>query len=218
MRQIKFFNFWLLIALGSAIVIFNSCSKDDDGGTGIKVPKEGVLINGVVWAKYNVDAPGTFAATPESPGMFYQWNSKVGWRHNDPLTPSDGTSTWNSSWNGNGATTWEKANDPCPPGWRMPTQSELESLASSGIIWTTVNGVDGRRFGSDSNTIFLPAAGNRYENDGVLHSVDDAGFYWSNTVFDSYSRSLFFYRNDVLPSYFGYSRSYGMSCRCVTEK
>ncbi|MDR0873068.1 MAG: hypothetical protein LBN27_06320, partial [Prevotellaceae bacterium] len=35
-------------------------------------PADGVLINGVVWAKYNVDAPGTFAATPESAGKFYQ--------------------------------------------------------------------------------------------------------------------------------------------------
>lgn len=37
-----------------------------------------VLIKDVCWAKSNVDEPGTFAATPESYGMLYQWNRKKG--------------------------------------------------------------------------------------------------------------------------------------------
>ena len=31
---------------------------------------EGIVINGVRWATRNVDAFGTFAERPESPGMF----------------------------------------------------------------------------------------------------------------------------------------------------
>ena len=38
-----------------------------------------VLINGVYWASRNVAAPGTFAASPEDAGYFYQWNNKEGW-------------------------------------------------------------------------------------------------------------------------------------------
>jgi hypothetical protein len=34
----------------------------------------GVVINGVKWATRNVDAPGTFAESPQAAGMFYQWN------------------------------------------------------------------------------------------------------------------------------------------------
>jgi len=32
---------------------------------------EGVIIDGVKWATRNVDVPGTFASSPEAPGMFY---------------------------------------------------------------------------------------------------------------------------------------------------
>ena len=39
---------------------------------------DGELINGVCWAKSNVDKPGTFASTPEAYGMYYQWNRKKG--------------------------------------------------------------------------------------------------------------------------------------------
>ena len=178
MTKKVFFSFWLLIMLSVATVGFNSCNKVEDNPN--EAPTEepepnnpsvslttdpGVKINGVIWATRNVDKPGTFTANPEDPGMFYQWNSKVGWRYNDPLTPSDGISTWNPKWNGNGSTTWEKANDPCPPGWRIPTQDELNSLMSK---WTsaTVNGMNGFWCGTTGAVIFLPCAGERYGNSG----------------------------------------------------
>jgi len=44
-----------------------------------RIHDEGVVINGVKWATRNVDRPNTFAETPESAGMFYQWNDKIGW-------------------------------------------------------------------------------------------------------------------------------------------
>jgi uncharacterized protein (TIGR02145 family) len=176
------------------------------------------MINGIKWATRNVDKPGTFTARPEDPGMFYQWNSKVGWKYNEPLTSSDGTSTWNSSWNGNGATTWTKANDPCPAGWRMPSRGELNSLSASSSVWTTVNSMNGRRFGSGSNTIFLPAAGFRSISDGTLSVAGSFGIYWSSTVDGTLSYSLSFYSGDVGPSYYYGNRAYGLSCRCVAEE
>ncbi len=49
-----------------------------DGSNACPCPEDedGVEIDGIIWAKYNVDAPGTFAKTPESSGRFYQWNNK----------------------------------------------------------------------------------------------------------------------------------------------
>jgi len=35
-----------------------------------------VVIGGVRWATCNVDAPGTFASSPEKIGMLYQWGKK----------------------------------------------------------------------------------------------------------------------------------------------
>ena len=52
-------------------------------------------------------------------------------------------------------TSWTRANDPCPQGWRVPTGNELCSLMNAGNTWTTRNGVNGRVFGS-SNIAILP--------------------------------------------------------------
>ena len=48
---------------------------------------------------------------------------------------------------------------PCPPGWRLPTSEELQSLANAGSEWMRKNGVRGRFFGTAPNRLFLPAAG-----------------------------------------------------------
>jgi len=142
---------------------------------------EFVLINGIKWATCNVDAPGTFAANPEAPGMFYQWNRKVGWSATNPIKNSNGSTTWdNSVAAGN---TWTKANDPCPPGWRVPTVTEYENLAKTGSKWTTENGIKGRIFGSGNNTLFLPAVGGRHFSDGTLSRVGSLGYYWSSTPY-----------------------------------
>jgi len=188
MKNVYLFLIQALFIL--SLMVTTGCSKNDDPGTGGANVGEplypdgggsdpsgslttdpGVKINGVIWATRNVDKPGTFTANPEDPGMFYQWNSKVGWKYNDPLTPSDGISTWNPNWDGNGATTWEKANDPCPPGWRLPTEGELLSLTSH---WSsaTVNGMNGFWCGTTGAVVFLPCAGFRYKSDA---SVRDMG-------------------------------------------
>jgi len=222
MRKVRFFSFWLLLVLGTVTAVFNSCGKDetnpDDSGnpSDSLTSDKGVMIDGIKWATRNVDKPGTFTAKPEDPGMFYQWNSKTGWSYSDPLTSSDGTNIWNSSWNGNGATTWEKTNDPCPAGWRMPNSAELQSLISSGNVWTTVNSVNGCKFGSGSNILFLPAVGARYDSDGTLSAVGSYGIYWSSTrTVVNTAYNLYFYSD-----YAGMNHSEkakGLSCRCVAE-
>ena len=220
-----FLSFGLLLTMSLATVVFNSCGKDDDNPSnpnnsnnpsGSLTTDVGVMINGIKWATRNVDKPGTFTAKPEDPGMFYQWNSKVGWKYNEPLTPSDGTSTWDNSWNGNDATTWEKANDPCPAGWRMPSQGELNALKYSGSVWTTRNSMNGREFGSDFNTLFLPAAGCRYSN-GTLTNTGSVSEYWSSTQYNSsQAYFLYSYSSNAILSDNGLKMS-GLPCRCVAE-
>ena len=199
----------LLTIISLAFVVMTKAQSD--------VTNDGVVINGVKWATRNVDAPGTFAVNPEDAGMFYQWNSKTGWRYNDPLTSSDGTSTWNGRWNGNGATAWERANDPCPSGWRMPNQGELNGLISSGGFWTVVNSMNGRKFGSGSNTIFLPAVGYRNSNNGKLYDVGSVGSYWVSTQGDSSGAYfLYFDSGNVRLNY--YYKAIGFPCRCVADE
>ena len=63
----------LLITL-SILTLFANATKASDNNSATH--DEGVVINGVRWATRNVDMPGTFAETPESLGMLFQWNRK----------------------------------------------------------------------------------------------------------------------------------------------
>ena len=182
-----------------------------------------VVINSVSWATSNVDKPGTFAAKPENSGMFYQWNRKIGWSSTNPMINSNGGTEWDYSWTE--GETWEKSNDPCPSGWRVPTLNEFESLSINGKVtneWTTVNGRNGRKFTDITNgkSIFLPAAGYRDPfSDAALLSEGLEGIYWSSTQHDiSYAYCLTFNITDVYPgNYWGRNPNPGGSCRCVKE-
>jgi len=158
--------------------MFPSCSKDDYVIDDI----EGVVINGITWATRNVDMPGTFAERPESAGMFYQWGKNVGWSTTDPLFASNGSTTWdNTSYKGD---FWTEENCPCPKGWRVPTDQELQKLVDAGSIWTTISGITGRKFGKGRNSIFLPAVGERGNTfDDDLREVGEVGNYWSSNTF-----------------------------------
>ena len=139
----------------------------------------GVEINGMTWATRNVGVFENFVENPEAPGMFYQWNSKIGWNSTDPLISFPEGYTWNPNWDGDGAKTWEVTNNPCPCGWRIPTEAELKTLIYSNSVWTKRNGINGRLFGTAPNTIFLPAVGFR-DNDATLYESGSFGAYWSS--------------------------------------
>ena len=134
----------------------------------------GIVINNIRWATRNVNAPGTFAENPEDFGMLFQWNRRRGWE-------TDGAATrWNSA--SATGTEWTATNDPCPVGWRMPTDAELESLENAGSIWIMQNDVYGRLFGTAPYQLFLPAAGLRNASNGTRDNANSSGHYWSSTA------------------------------------
>jgi uncharacterized protein (TIGR02145 family) len=204
------------VAAGTATITAKAGDKTATCTTTItgvpEVPADGVLINGVTWATRNVDEVGTFATTPESYGKFYQWNRKTAWAATGTITGWD-----NSTPTG---TIWEKANDPSPAGWRVPTHEEQEKLLDTEKVtneWTTQNGVSGRKFTdkTTSNSHFLPAAGSRNPSSS-MYGAGTNGYYWSSTPASTYSYSLYFSDNDV--NLGGqYSAASGLSVRCVAE-
>ncbi|MBO5720165.1 MAG: hypothetical protein J6R61_01350 [Bacteroidales bacterium] len=73
--------------------------------------------------------------------------------------------------------------------WRMPTGDEMEELMDTNNCtweWTTQNGVNGYKVTSNKNgnSIFLPAAGERYNYD--LNNAGSNGYYWSSSLVASY--------------------------------
>ncbi len=138
-------------------------------------PCPGVLINGVCWARSNVDAPGTFAHTPEADGMLYQWNRKKGW------SPTGDISGWDA--NLPSGDNWNKTNDPCPAGWRVPNAEEINTLLDESKVnrlMTTQTGIFGGKFTDkgNGNAVFFPVVNHRKPEDGSVHP-GDFGYYWS---------------------------------------
>ena len=69
--------------------------------------------------------------------------------------------------------------------WQMPSQEQLYELINSSYttsVWTTQNGVYGRKVTSkkNGNSIFLPAAG--WRSASTLAGEGTTGYYWSNSL------------------------------------
>jgi uncharacterized protein (TIGR02145 family) len=209
MKTVKFLRLWLLAAVTIATVSFYSYGQSPSS-------EKGVVINGVRWATRNVDTPGTFAAKPEDPGMFYQWNRKKGWAATGSVTGWDKSTPTGD--------TWTKSNDPSPVGWRVPTLDEIKNLFDKdkvNNVWTTQNGVNGRKFTDKTtgNSIFLPAVGYRNDwddSDGTLHDAGTNGYYWSSTGW--YDNEGFRLRlNRSLAAWNDSDRYRGLNVRAVAE-
>ena len=199
-----------LISAGTCTI---TVTTDDGGETATcALTVEGVLINGILWATRNVDAPGTFAANPEDPGMLYQWNRNIGWSATDPLTSSPAGESWDST-NDTG-TEWTAANDPCPDGWQVPTKAQLDALVTADLGWDATK--KGRTFGSGANTIFLPAVGCRIY-DGTLSDIGMAGFYGSSVQDDATTMKYFYFSESGITASSNVSKIYGISIRCVKK-
>ena len=147
---------------------------------------------------------------------------------NDWRNPSS-----NTLWYNNGKT----GGDPCPPGWRVPTNTEWCSIingntnsqtgiptsgatTASGNYWKwNSSGTQGWTVSPDGGsniTLFLPAAG--YRNyDNTIQNVITYCSYWSSTP--DVSPSSYYVSNSStnLSPNTAYYRSAGMSVRCVAE-
>ena len=216
MKKILLLSTFLLLGL-SAYSENTPCNLTD----------EGVLINGIRWATRNVDAPGTFAETPESFGMLFQWNRKKGWCTRLPFSELEG---WDSSLP-EGAK-WKRENDPCPTGWRLPTREELKLLYNVGSEWITKNGRGGRLFGVEPYQIFLPAAGFRhcmiitrceitreFFNDfpGDFIGNNSYGAYWSSTRGGRLCAWFLEFKDCGVKWIPTFTRTNGLSIRCVAK-
>jgi hypothetical protein len=98
----------------------------------------------------------------------------------------------------------------------MPSLTQIKELLNNcSSIWTTQNGVNGRKFtGPNGGSIFLPAAGDRWSSG--LYDAGADGDYWSSSLFESVpddAYGLYFYSGDAGWGY-GY-RLFGLSVRPV---
>ena len=104
--------------------------------------------------------------------------------------------------------------------WRMPTKAEFQELLDNTTKeWTQVNGVNGYKFTSKTDTskyIFIPAAG--YCGDGSVGNVGGNGGVWSSSLYSSSPFSAwclnFYSGNCSVNNYYRYN---GRSVRGVRK-
>ena len=120
-----------------------------------------------------------------------------------PSFPGDWRSPQNNNlWQGvNGV------NNPCPSGYRLPTEVELEAERLS---WGTNNDA-----GAFASLLKLPVAGRRNYNSGSFGSVGTFGIYCCSTVNGVYPRSLGFVSSGA--SMGNGVRADGISVRCIKD-
>ena len=128
-----------------------------------------------------------YVYVPEEPVIFGESAVINGTRWATRNVDTSGTFAQNPE-NTGGFFTWYEAQNACPPGWRLPTQTEFRFLRNAGSVWMNHNGVRGRLFGIAPNQIFVPAAGfyrtGRSAGAGSSRGLISAGIqgsYWSGT-------------------------------------
>ncbi len=127
--------------------------------------------------------------------------------HGDFITPTSSPWDWlspqdNSLWQGVGG-----VNNPCPAGFRLPTEAEWQNERAS---WSTDDAA-----GAYGSSLKLAVAEYRYPGNGLIGGVDTVGYYWSSTTQSTSSRALLFYNDTVETGSNG--RAYGFSVRCIQD-
>ena len=160
------------------------------------------LPSGTKWATTNVGA-----TKPEEFGLYFAWGETEGyegiaddkkfeWNYYKLCGGSDKTLTKYNSDSSRGVvdnlSSLEQVDDAAYQSdntCRMPTENEIQELIDNTIsVWETLNGVNGRRFTSNTNgnSIFIPAAGNYYGDS--VYNVGSIGILWSSSLYESNSK------------------------------
>jgi uncharacterized protein (TIGR02145 family) len=180
-------------------------------------------ITGKVWMDRNLGATqvATSSTDANSYGDLYQWGrlkdghqcrtsstTSTASKDNTPMHGDFITSSgdWRSVQNDNLWQGVSGVNNPCPSGYRLPTETELTAERDS---WT--GGFNAA--GAFATVLKLPMSGERLASSGSLSQVGTVGSYWSSTVNGTSSRGRWFLGG--FEGLFTEVRAFGSAVRCI---
>ena len=182
---------------------------------------------GRVWMDRNLGASraATSSTDTQAYGDLYQWGRGADGHQlrNSPTTttlsstdqPGHGSfilapnspNDWRSPRNDNLWQGVNGVNNPCPVGYRLPTEAEWNAERQS---WSSSNAS-----GAFNSPLKLPLAGFHSSSSGSFYGVGSIGRYWSSSVSGTNARLLFFSSGNAFMD--SHSRAYGYSVRCIRD-
>jgi uncharacterized protein (TIGR02145 family) len=186
-----------------------------------------VGANGRIWMDRNLGATRVATSSTDEAafGDLYQWgrgsdghqirNSGITTirsgtnnpTHGNFITYSTNESDWRAPQNAN---LWQGVNginNPCPNGYRLPTEAEWNAERLS---WTSNNAA-----GAMASSLKLPMAGMRFSSNGLVSALGSVGDYWTSTTSGNFSRYLGFANSYANINVDG--RAYGFCVRCIKD-
>jgi uncharacterized protein (TIGR02145 family) len=184
-------------------------------------------ITGKTWMDRNLGASqvATSSADALAYGDLYQWgrgadghqcrNSATTTTLSSSDQPGNGSfilvspapNDWRSPQNNNLWQGVNGVNNPCPIGYRLPTNNELETERLS---WSNNNSS-----GAFASPLKFPIAGYRSFNDGSLNNVGNFSDCWSSTISGTVAHYILF--DAAFSSMYDGNRAHGFSVRCIKD-
>ena len=222
------------VAAGTNAFALNTTPGCSFNRTTIVVPTF-ASTTGKIWMDRNLGATqvATSATDHLAYGDLYQWgrksdgHEKITWSNSTTGNPVNGTTSvnadipannlfiteggspfdWrvnqdNNLWNGVAA-----VNNPCPAGFRVPTNAELTAEVTAYSITNSATAF--------SSPLKFTVPGLRPGSTGALNLVGSFGDYWSSSVSGPFATGRYFYSGGTALDYNG--RAYGVSVRCIKD-
>ena len=221
---------WINLCDGSALNVTNAC---DPTSPTVVVD---VVAAGETWMDRNLGASQAATGSTDflAYGNLYQWgrgsdgHECINWTSS---TGSDGDEQTNESAGASSSTSpgstfitglnnwysgsesnnlWQGEtgiNNPCPSGYRLPIETELQALDDSFA--------PNNAGGAATSPVKMPVAGYRNRSNGALGPVGSGGHYWSSKVSGADARGLRF--SSSSSSIGANGRALGYSVRCLKD-